>query len=135
MKVNRPLSLLFRFYLHLRDKFNPKPIISDEERYAISIAKKLVSIPTTKLLIAPISGKRFLHNEDKTIFIVCESRNLTIINHTHSYTIFIESDELYESFTKEFNEEMEKRRIELEEEIKNNIKYSLKNILDKISFD
>ena len=133
MKVNKPLGLLFRFYLHLRDKFNPKPIISEEERYAISIAKNLIVIPTTKLLFAPISNKRFIHNDEKNIYIVGENRNLTIINHTYSYSIYIESDDLHESFVKEFNEEMETRRIILENEIKTNIKYSLKSILDTIS--
>lgn len=135
MKVNKPLGLLFRVYLHLRDKFNPKPIISEEERYAISIAKSLIVIPTTKLLFAPISNKRFIHNDEKNIYIVGENRNLTIINHTYSYSIYIESDELYESFVKEFNEEMETRRMLLENEIKNNIKYSLKSILDTVSTD
>ena len=133
MKVNKPLGLLFRVYLHLRDRFNPKPIISEEERYAVSIAKNLIVIPTTKILFAPISNKIFIHNDEKKIYIVGESRNLTIINHTYSYSIFIESDELYESFLKEFNEEMETRRVLLENEIKNNIKYSLKSILDTVS--
>lgn len=132
MKVNRPLGLLFRFYLYLRDKFNPKPIISDEERFAVSISKKLISNPKTKLFIAPLSGKIFIHNEEKNIFIVCSSRNITLINHVYSYTVYVESDELYTSLMDEFNQEMEERRETLELEIKKNITHSLKNILDEL---
>jgi hypothetical protein len=132
MKVNRPLGLLFRVYLYLRDKFNPKPIISDEERYAITIAKKLVMIPSSKLFIAPISQKYLIHNEEKKIFIVTQNRSMTIINDIYSHVAYIENDELYGSFIEEFNQEMEKRREKLESEIKTNIIYSLKNVLDTI---
>lgn len=108
---------------------------TEEERYSINIAKKLINNPSSILTLAPISGKKFIKNDDQSIFIVIESRNITIINHVYSYSVFLEHDILYASLIKLFNETMENKRLVLEEEIKKNIQHSLKDILDKIIID
>ena len=123
---------MFRIYLYLRDKFNPKPIISDEERYATSIAKNLISLEDSVLYIAPISDKRFIKNDTKNIYVVISIRNILIINHTYSYSVYIESDELYHQLIDWFNQTLEKKRLELEFEIKSNIQHSLKKILENL---
>jgi hypothetical protein len=133
MKVNRPLGILYRFYLHLKEKFDPRPQVTDEERYVVSIGKKLIKLPNTQLYIAPISNKKYIKNDDKNMFVVIESRNITLINHVYSYSVYIENDKLYEDLLDVFNLTMEEKRIELETEIKNNIQHSLKNILENLS--
>lgn len=135
MKLNRPFKPLFKLYLYLRDKFNPKPIISDEERYATSIAKNLISLDDSILYLAPISNKRFIRNDKKNIYVVIDIRNILIINHTYSYSVYIESDELYFQVIEFFNQTMEKKRLEFEKEIKKNIQHSLKNILENLQKD
>jgi len=132
MKVNRPLGMLYRFYLHLKEKFDPKPEITDEQRYAIQIAKKLIKLPNTHLYIAPISNKRYIKNDEKQMFIVIEGPNLTLINHVYSYSVFIENSQLLHDLIESFNITMENKRIELEVEIKKNIQHSLKNILENM---
>jgi hypothetical protein len=132
MKVNRPLGVLYRFYLHLKDKFDPRPEITDEERYAIQIAKRLIKLPNTHLYIAPISNKRYIKNDEKQMFIVIEGHNLTLINHVYSYSVFIENGQLFHDLMEVFNITMENKRIELEVEIKKNIQHSLKNILENM---
>lgn len=132
MKLNKPFKPLFKLYLHLRDKFNPKPIISDEERYATSIAKNLISLEDSVLYIAPISEKRFIRNDAKNIYVVISIRYVQIINHTYSYSVYIESDELYHQLLEWFNQTLEKKRLEFEKEIKKNIQHSLKNILENL---
>ena len=132
MKVNRPLGVLYRFYLHLKDKFDPRPEITDEERYAIQIAKRLIKLPNTHLYIAPISNKRYIKNDEKQMFIVIEGPNLTLINHVYSYSVFIENNQLFHDLMEVFNITMENKRIELEVEIKKNIQHSLKNILENM---
>lgn len=135
MKINKPFKPIFRLYLYLRDKFNPKPIISEEERYAVSIVKKLVECENSELFYSPISVKRLIKNQQKNIYIVVTVRNITIINHTYSYSVYIESDDLYESLIMTFDGKLESKRAELETEIKNNIKHSLQNILENISVE
>ncbi len=132
MKVNRPLGMLYRFYLHLKEKFDPRPEVTDEERYAIQIAKKLIKLPNTHLYIAPISNKRYIKNDEKQMFIVIEGPNLTLINHVYSYSVFIENSQLFSDLMDTFNITMENKRLELESEIKNNIQHSLKNILENM---
>lgn len=132
MILKKPFKPLFRLYLYLRDKFNPKPIISNEERYAISIAKNLISLEDSILYIAPISSKRFIRNDSKHIYVVIDIRNVLIINHTYSYSVYIESDDLYFQLVSWFDQTLEKKRIEFEQEIKKNIQHSLKNILENL---
>jgi hypothetical protein len=132
MKVNRPLGVLYRFYLHLKEKFDPKPEITDEQRYAIQIAKRLIKLPNTHLYIAPISNKRYIKNDEKEMFIVIEGPNITLINHVYSYSVFIENSQLFHDLMEVFNITMENKRIELEIEIKKNIQHSLKNILENM---
>jgi hypothetical protein len=133
MKVNRPLGILYRFYLHLKEKFDPRPQITDEERYAVNISKKLIKTANTHLYIAPLSNKKYIKNDDKHMFIVIETRNITLINHVYSYSVFIENDQLFDDLIGVFNETMEEKRLVLENEIKSNIQHSLKNILENLT--
>lgn len=132
MKIKKKI---LRFYIRARNILKPKQMATEEERYSINIAKKLINNPSSILTLAPISGKKFIKNDDQSIFIVIESRNITIINHVYSYSVFLEHDILYASLIKLFNETMENKRLVLEEEIKKNIQHSLKDILDKIIID
>ena len=54
MKVNKPFKPIFKIYLYLRDKFNPKPIVSDEEKYAVEIAKNLIKLEDSILYLSLI---------------------------------------------------------------------------------
>ena len=67
------------------------------------------------------------------MFIVLGGLTINIINHVYSYNVYIETGNYYENIIKKFDEELERRRELLEEEIKTNIKHSLKSILDKVS--
>jgi hypothetical protein len=135
MKINKPFKPLFEIYLYLRDKFNPKPIISDEEKCAVEIAKNLINLEDSILYIAPISNKLFIRHDKKNIYVVIDVRNILIINHIYSYSIYIESDELYSTLIDFFNQTLEKKRDDFEKEIKKNIQHSLKNILDNMKTD
>jgi hypothetical protein len=132
MKINKPFKPIFKIYLYLRDKFNPKPIVSDEEKYAVEIAKNLIKLEDSILYIAPISNKRFIRHDNKNIYVVIDLRNILIINHIYSYSVYIESDELYNTLIDFFNQTLEKKRDDFEKEIKKNIQHSLKNILDNM---
>jgi len=124
--------ILYRVYIYLKDKFDPKNPIKIEEDYCVKICSKLIQIEDSKLYYSPLSHKRFIRNENKDMFVVLENRTINLINHVYSYSVYIESDELYNKVINDFDVELDKRRLKLEEEIKNNIRYSLKTILDDL---
>lgn len=133
MKVNRPLGILYRFYLYLKERFDPKPKITEEERHAVDIAKKLIISTESDLYLAPLSHKRIIVNEPKKIYVLIESRNITIINHVYSYNVYIENDELYNTLIDMFNSISEKKKEMIEKQIRNNIEHSLKKISESLS--
>ena len=92
---------------------------------------QLIKNQTTELLLTPISGKRYINNEELQISVILNSHNVQIINHIYSYTIFIEGKE-WEKLIDFFNQEVESRREVLEQHITSNIKHSLQNILVNI---
>lgn len=124
--------LLFKLYLSLKDKFDPKPPISKEEHICYDICISLINNEESKLTFAPVSLKRFIKLEKNDMFVVIENRIVNIINHVYSYSVFMENDDLFEEILKTFDETLEVRRQLLEDEIKNNIQHSLQNILKKI---
>lgn len=125
--------LLYKLYLKLKDKFDINPPTPDDVLYAIGIFEKVLSHEDSKLTFAPISNKRFIKNGVLDMFIVIENRLVNIVNHTYSYTIYIEENDKYGNLIKMFDTTIEKHKKELENEIKENIKFSLKKILDDIN--
>lgn len=125
-------KLLYKVYLSLKDKFDPRPIVTNQEATSVDICKKLIAKESSHLTLAPKSYKRFIKNDDHDMFIVIQDRTINLINHVYSYSVYIESTELYNELIDEFDLELEKRRQILEDEIVANIQHSLKNILEKI---
>ena len=92
-----------------------------------SICKYLISNQETILLISPISGKRYIRSDQSQLFIIIENHQITIVNHHYSYNIDI-AGRSYERIAQIFDAEVEKRREQMETEIKANVKHSLSNI-------
>lgn len=126
-------NLLFKFYLKLKDRFDPPKPSNEEEEYCKKICDFLIEIPESKLYFSPISQKRYIKNEEKEMFVVIENLTINLINHVYSYTIYFETTNLFEKIVSKFDNELERRRIVLEEEIKNNMKHSLESILNRIT--
>jgi hypothetical protein len=130
---NYLIKLLHKFYLRLKERFDPTPPLREEEVFAMEICKKLISKETSKLTIAPLSNKRYIKNDENDMFIVIHNVSISLINHVYSYNIYIENTKNYDEIVTMFDNELEERRVELEEEIRSNIKHSMKAILDKIN--
>jgi hypothetical protein len=112
--------LLFKIYLYLKEKFDPKPPLAEEEKVVCDIAIKVISYPDTILMFTPTTELRYIKND----------RNR--INHVYSYNVFLENNEMFIKVRSSFDEEVEKRRKSLDEEIKSNIRYSLNTILKEL---
>ena len=109
------------------------PPTPEDVLFAIQICEKVLQHPDSKLTLTPISGKRFIKNETLDMFIVVEGRAVNIINHTYSYTIYVEENDKYNHLIRVFDSTLEKHRKVLEDEIKENIKFSLKRILNELN--
>jgi hypothetical protein len=124
--------ILYKFYLKLKDKFDTGPKITDEEKYCIEICNKLLTLPTSKLTYAPISDKRYLVNDEKSMYVIIANHTMNITNHVYSYSIYVQETSSYAKIIKKFDSILEINRIKIEEEIQQNIKHSLQTILNSL---
>jgi hypothetical protein len=125
-------KLLYKIYLYLQNKFDPKPPITEEEKYCLEITKKLITKENSILTLAPLSQKRFIKNDELQMFIMIENRVINIINHIYSYTLVIEDVDAYQEVINQFDDKLDSIRISLETEFRTNVQSSLKNILGSI---
>lgn len=125
--------LLYKVYLYLQEKFDPRPEVTYEEKTSVDICKSLIKQEDSRLTFAPRSYKRFIKNDNFGMFIVVYQRTLTIINHVYSYSVYIENSDLYSQLIELFDDELENRRDKLEKEMRSNIQHSLENILKRVS--
>ena len=125
--------LLFKIYLYLKDRFDPKPDVTEEEIFAADICEKLINNPTSELTFSPISNKRIIKNEQTHMYVVMESYTIHLINHVYSYSVYLQDTSKFTSLTQKFDKILEDKRQVLESEIRKNIQHSLKNILDKLN--
>ena len=99
---------------------------------SFAICKRLISKRETTLLISPLSGKRYIKSDDNQLFIIIESHQMTIVNHQYSYNIDI-AGKAHERIAQVFDAEVERRREQMETEIRSNVKHSLSNIYKSLS--
>jgi hypothetical protein len=99
---------------------------SQYEMEAFHICKTLIKKPETVLLMSN-SGKKYIKSDDSEIFIIITNDDITIINHSYSYNISLKG-KAYFRIINLFNDEIEKRRMDMENEIRSNIKHSLNMI-------
>jgi len=120
--------------LHFIRKTTPKEeyVKSEYEYECIGICKNLINKESTKLLISPISGKRYIKSDDSQIFIIMDQRITTIVNHNYSYSIEL-TPKTSERLFRSFDNEVEVRRKKMEDEIRSNVKHSLTNIFKNIT--
>jgi hypothetical protein len=121
--------LIQKAYIGMHRKTSiPKDPKSPYYHECLGICRKMLEHKDTILLIAPISGKRYMKNEKYGIYVIFHGRRIEVINHVYNYTVPMD-DKTWDLLIEDFNYELEERRVEFEGEISKNIKYSLKNIL------
>lgn len=123
--------ILFKIFLILREKFDPKPPIPEEEKITVQICKRLLEDKTSSLFLAPSSHKRFIVNKNRDMFIVIYDHTINLINHVYSYSVYLSDTQSYREITEIFDKILDDERLKLEDEIKSNIQHSLESILKK----
>lgn len=125
--------ILYKVFLALKDKFDPRPIVSNEEDFARQICDKMIVHSQSKLSFSPLSAKRIIKNESLSMYIVMESYTVHVINHVYSYSVYFQDTQSFNDLKELFDNTLEKTRENLELEIRSNIQHSLKKILDRLN--
>jgi len=125
-----------RFKVHL-ERYNRKSTMKTyeevelHEKTAFKICVKVISHKDSNFMIAPMSNKRYIHNETLSLFIIIDYGKVEITNHVFHYDVKLTSRD-FDRIVYLYDNETEKRRNKTEIEVKSNIKNSLDSILKKI---
>jgi hypothetical protein len=103
---------------------------SDTKDLALAIVRRAIACPTAVMLIAPISGTRYIQFDD--IFIKLTENLITIVNGSYTYQISI-SDKETEFLLEKFNFRLEFIRKQWEASIMTKTKKSLTTILEDLN--
>ena len=106
--------------------------MTQSEREASAIFKKLLKEPESELLTSPLSGKYYLRAEDKSMLLVLGHGQISIVNHVYGYNVPL-SQKCERSLVDTFLAEVEFRRNQMEDEYKNNVQHSLKAIIKNLN--
>ena len=123
-----------RLYLTTRGKSLPTTDeeIASYEKTCFKICLKLISHSESEFMIAPMSGKRYIRNNELSMFITMDFGRVEITNHVFNYNVKL-SNRDWERLIYIFDTETEKRRTEMEKEVSSNIKNSLDHVLDRLN--
>ena len=132
----RNITKRMKHRLYLTTRFNSLPTTDEEiasyEKTCFKICLKLISHSESEFMIAPMSGKRYIRNNELSMFITMDFGRVEITNHVFNYNVKL-SNRDWERLVFIFDTETEKRRIEMEKEVSSNIKNSLDHVLDRLN--
>jgi len=106
--------------------------MTQSEREASAIFRKLLKESESELLTSPLSGQYYIRSEDKSMLIVLGHSQLSIVNHVYGYNVPL-SLKCERMLTDTFLDEVESRRNQMEQEYRNNVQHSLKAIIKNLN--
>lgn len=117
------------------EKLDPKPILNEKQKSMIEVVKSIVSAEESELLIAPISGTRYVKLCE--IYVKIESNYeegsfIELINGRFIHHVQFSSKTIDEDIVKIFDEETERRRKIMEKSIWDKTTRSLESVLKEI---
>ena len=102
------------------------------EKTCFKICLKLISNLDSEFMIAPMSNKRYIRNNELGIFVTLDNYRVEVTNHVFNYNVKLSSRD-WERLTYIYDTETEKRRVEMEKEVSSNIKNSLDHVLKRLN--
>ena len=105
--------------------------VSDTEKICMSITRSLIVHSESKFLLAPLSGKRYIKNEEKGLFIIIDRGTISLTNHVYHYDVNL-TERNWERLIKMYDGKVETIRQEYEDEIMSQIENSLHIIQNKL---
>ena len=105
--------------------------VSDTEKICMSITRSLIVHSESKFLLAPLSGKRYIKNEEKGLFIIIDRGTISLTNHVYHYDVNL-TERNWERLIKMYDGKVETIRQEYEDEIMSQIENSLHIIVSVV---
>lgn len=105
--------------------------VSETEKICMSITRSLITHSESKFLLAPLSGKRYIKNEEKGLFIILDRNTISLTNHIYHYDVNV-TERNWERLIKMYDGKVETIRQEYEDQIMSQIQHSLHIIQEKI---
>jgi hypothetical protein len=126
-------KLIIRRIVKSRSHFDYQdPGLLGDVHICKSICRKLITSEGSKFLIAPLSSQRYIKHSELGIFVILDDKKISVINHEYYYSNILMSNRDWDKLTNMYDTKVERIRQELKNEMKSQIKYSLKNILDRV---
>jgi hypothetical protein len=126
----------FKLQFYLMGKKSPIHTYEEDavtyEKTCFKICLKLISNLDSEFMIAPMSGKRYIRNEELNMFITLDYGRVEITNHVFNYNVKLLNRD-WERLVYIYDTETEKRRNDMEKEVNSNIKNSLEHVLQRLN--
>ena len=106
--------------------------LSENEKTCVSICRGLIRHNDSKFLIAPLSGKKYIRNTTLDLFVILDDRRVSMTNHVYHYDVRLTQRD-WDRLVTMYDNKTEKIRLDLENQIKSQINYSLHTILEKVN--
>lgn len=111
--------------------FNHVEQMDTTTKTSLSICRRMINHDSSKFLIAPLSGKRYIKNEEVDLFIIIYDNHLSITNHVYHYDVVLNQREM-DKINFMYDNKTERIRQQFENEIMGQINNSLQSIQDKL---
>lgn len=111
--------------------FNHVEQMDTTTKTSLSICRRMINHDSSKFLIAPLSGKRYIKNEEVDLFIIIYDNHLSITNHVYHYDVVLNQREM-DKINFMYDNKTERIRQQFENEIMGQINNSLQSIEDKL---
>ncbi len=116
-----------------KNKLKKPYIPSETELKVIYIVSSLIKDEKSIMLMAPISGKKYIQNKSRNMFIILNDVEITISNNVAMYYYNLEVDlSVSKKLSRHFNNVLESRRLTMEHDtvsgVSSNLDYIAKNM-------
>lgn len=103
--------------IKFKRKLNPPHILNEKEEKVIYIVKTLIRDESSIMLMAPISGKKYIRNEKRGMFIIIDDVNITLSSNVNMYYYNIRvHEDVYKILSRNYDNVLESRRNRMETE-------------------
>jgi hypothetical protein len=133
MKLHKARRFLQKAGISLiRLSENKEKRITEDEKQAYLIFRKMTKDPENDLLTSPLSGKYYIRSERRKMLLILNNGTISIVNTVYGYNVTI-SRHIEDKMRHFFLNEVEERRQEMEKEYTENVVHSLRSIVEKLS--
>ena len=116
----------------IKRRFAHQPLLNPREQKIIEIVSRTIARRDCELIVAPISGNRYLTLDDKSLAIILTGQNAIVSNHKVHSDVSLGSDAV-QILHQKFDKILESRRRIAEREIMANMMNALNDIASNVT--